>query len=137
MNREMLIMVLTHFSTFIPSRFNNRPVRLVVHGGACMLLHPGLYNLALQQHHLLTNSPSNSPHNPIPRRTTTRDVDYIHRSFAAEWQSIGITDAAERLQSCIQSTAQHFRLGADWMNSDADIALPMANESVLCHLDPE
>ena len=132
MTREMLIMVLTHFSTLIPSCFN-RPVRLVVHGGACMLLHPGLYNLALQQHHMLTNSLSNS-HNAFPRRTTTRDVDYIKRSFATEWQSIGMTDATERLQSCIQSTARHFHLGADWMNSDADVALPMANESVLRHL---
>jgi len=127
MNREMLIMVLTHFSTLIPSRFNGLPVRLVVHGGACMLLHTGLYNLAQKQHHL-SNSPSNSPYNTLPRRTTTRDVDYIRRSFATEWQAIGVTDAIERLQSCIQSTAQHFRLGADWMNSDADIALPMANE---------
>lgn len=128
MNREMLTMVLTHFSTLIPSRFN-RPVRLVVHGGACMLLHPGLYNLALQQHHMLSNSLPNSQ-TALPRRTTTRDVDYIKRSFAAEWQSIGMTDATERLQSCIQSTARHFQLGADWMNSDADVALPMANESV-------
>jgi hypothetical protein len=95
-----------------------------------MLLHPGLYNLALQQHHISASSPSNAPNNTLPRRTSTRDVDYIKRSFAAEWQRIGINDAAERLQSCILSTARHFRLGADWMNSDADIALPMANEYV-------
>jgi len=134
MNREMLIMVLTHFSTLIPSCFN-RPVRLVVHGGACMLLHPGLYNLALQQHHMLSSSPSNSQ-NAIPRRTTTRDVDYIKRSFAAEWQSIGMADATERLQSCIQSTARRFQLGADWMNSDADVALPMANDPSGKSYDP-
>lgn len=89
-----------------------------------MLLHSGLYNLALHQHHLSTNSHLKA----LPRRTTTRDVDYIRRSFTAEWQRIGIMDATERLQSCIQSTARHFHLGADWMNSDADIALPMAND---------
>lgn len=124
LDREMLIKVLTHFSTLIPSHFSGLPVRLVVHGGACMLLHSGLYNLALHQHHLSTNSHLKA----LPRRTTTRDVDYIRRSFTAEWQRIGIMDATERLQSCIQSTARHFHLGADWMNSDADIALPMANE---------
>jgi hypothetical protein len=96
-----------------------------------MLLHPGLFNLALQQHHLAASAPSAAPNNTLPRRTSTRDVDYIKRSFAAEWQRIGINDAVERLQSCIMSTARHFRLGADWMNSDADIALPMANEYVL------
>jgi hypothetical protein len=127
LNREMLIMLLIHFSTLIPSRFNGLPVRLVVHGGACMLLHPGLHSLALQLHNLSKSSPSN-PLSALPRRTTTRDVDYILRSFTAEWQRIGIMDATERLQSCIQSTARHFRLGADWMNSDADVALPMANE---------
>jgi hypothetical protein len=132
LSREMLIMVLTYFSTLIPSHFNGLPVRLVVHGGACMLLHPGLHNLALQLQHLST-TPNNS-FSALPRRTTTRDVDYIHRSFTTEWQHIGITDATERLRDCIQTTARHFRLGADWMNSDADIALPMANESVLRHL---
>ena len=131
LTRDRLITLLTHFSTLIPSRFNGRPVRLVVHGGACMLLHPGLYNLAVQQHHTLAAiAAPNSPYSILPQRTTTRDVDYILRSFVAEWQQLGIMDAKERLQSCIQSTARQFHLGADWMNSDADIALPMAKESV-------
>lgn len=125
LNKDMLIEILTYFSTLIPSRFNGLPVRLVVHGGACMLLHPGLYALAQQQP---PPSPSNSPHNSIPRRTTTRDVDYINRSFAYEWHNFGVSDAVERLKDCIKATAKKFQLGLDWMNSDADVALPMANE---------
>lgn len=93
-------------------------MRLVVHGGACMLLHPGLYSLSKQQQQA---SPG------LVSRTKTRDVDYIHRGFMAEY-SPHIPDAAERLQDCIRATAARFQLGADWMNSDADIALPMAKE---------
>ncbi|KAF9467051.1 hypothetical protein BDZ94DRAFT_1156518 [Collybia nuda] len=125
LTREMLFDILTFFSTLIPSRFNGAPVRLVVHGGACMLLHPGLYALAQQQP---PPSPSNSPHKTLLRRTTTRDVDYINRSFAYEWHNMGVPDATERLKDCMKITAQKFRLGLDWMNSDADVALPMAND---------
>ncbi|KAJ8474556.1 hypothetical protein ONZ45_g15906 [Pleurotus djamor] len=130
MNREMLLRVLDHFSTVIPVYFDNRPVRLVVHGGACMLLHPKLYPL--------TQSPPMSQSlfvgddgRPIPipaKRTATRDVDYIDRSFAAEWKKQGVVDATERLKKCIRITASQFGLGADWMNSDADVALPMASD---------
>jgi hypothetical protein len=120
LSREMLMTVLTHLSTLIPSHFNGHLVRLVVHGGACMLLHPGLYSLS--QEHRQTTSDGLT----LARRTTTRDVDYINRSFAAEWQRFGVSDATERLQSCIKATARQFGLGADWMNSDADVALPMA-----------
>lgn len=127
LNRDMLIEILTYFSTLIPSRFNGMAVRLVVHGGACMLLHPGLYALA-QQQPPPPPSNSNSPPNSLPRRTTTRDVDYINRSFAYEWHNMGVADATERLKDCMKATAKQFRLGLDWMNSDADVALPMANE---------
>src|SRR6266550_561050 len=48
LTREMLLAVLNHFSTLLPNKFNNMPVRLVVHGGACMLLHPDLDRLASQ-----------------------------------------------------------------------------------------
>jgi hypothetical protein len=92
---------------------------MVVHGGACMLLHPGLYNLSQQQQQMIPS---------LPRRTTTRDVDYIHRSFITELASCGMPDAAVKLQECIKATARYYRLGADWMNSHADIALPMAHE---------
>ena len=130
MTRDMLIQVLEYFSTIVPAYFDNRPVRLVIHGGACMLLHPRLYPL--------TQSPPMSQSlfvgddkMPIPipaKRTATRDVDYINRSFAAEWKSVGVVDATERLKKCIRATARRFGLGADWMNSDADIALPMATK---------
>jgi len=119
LNREALIEILEHFSTLVSQQFAGRPIRLVVHGGACMLLHPGLYALSQQQHQM---SPS------LPRRTTTRDVDYIHRSFITEMVGNGVMDAAARLSKCVLETARAFGLGADWMNSDADIALPMAHE---------
>ena len=119
LNRAMLIDILEYFSHLVAQLFTGRTIRMVVHGGACMLLHPGLYNLSQQQLQMIPS---------LPRRTTTRDVDYIHRSFVAELASLGMPDAAVKLQECIRSTARHFRLGADWMNSDADIALPMAHE---------
>jgi hypothetical protein len=115
----MLIDVLEYFSQLVAQLFTGRTIRMVVHGGACMLLHPGLYSLSQQQQQMIPSS---------PRRTTTRDVDYIHRSFVAELASCGMPDAAVKLQECIKTTARYFRLGADWMNSDADIALPMAHE---------
>ncbi|KAH9841083.1 uncharacterized protein C8Q71DRAFT_702063 [Rhodofomes roseus] len=80
-----------------------RQVRLVVHGGVIMVMHPKLAS-----------------------RPGTRDVDYNHRSFVSEWQRKGVYDAGERLKSCIASTAFKFNLGADWMNACADVALPMS-----------
>lgn len=90
-----------------------------------MLLHPQLYQLAQQQPPM---GPMHSPESSLPRRTSTRDVDIIKRAFEMEWQQAGIFDASNRLQNCIQLTARQFGLGLDWMNSDADVALPMANE---------
>jgi hypothetical protein len=120
LSRDMLMTVLTYLSTLIPAQFNGHPVRLVVHGGACMLLHPGLYTLSQEHRHTTSDGMT------LARRTTTRDVDYINRAFAAEWHRVGVSDATERLQNCIKATARRFGLGADWMNSDADVALPMA-----------
>lgn len=117
LDRAKLINVLDHFSQRLVVPFNNRPFRLVVHGGACMLLHPMVYQLSLDQHHYLPQ---------LPHRTKTRDVDYIHRSFITEMAQLGVPDAATKLKECILSTARDMNLGADWMNSDADIALPMA-----------
>lgn len=134
MTRDMLMTVLDYFSQLLPQHFDwsviqsqssgsaaapPQGMRLVVHGGACMLLHPGLYALSMQQQ---SASPS------MAARTKTRDVDYMHRGFIAEYGQNRIPDAAERLRECIQATARRFNLGADWMNSDADIALPMAHE---------
>ena len=83
------------------------PVRLVIHGGAVMVLHR---SLRCRQH--------------------TRDVDYCHRSFVNEMAKRGMHDAGDRLLACITNTARRFDLGADWMNSHADVALPMAFECV-------
>lgn len=84
-----------------------------------MLLHPGLYNLAEQQAEM-------TPEMPI--RKTTRDVDYIHRAFVSESLGCGEVDAPKKLEKCISETASKFGLGLDWMNSAADVALPMAVE---------
>ncbi|KAJ7782122.1 hypothetical protein B0H14DRAFT_3585491 [Mycena olivaceomarginata] len=51
------------------------------------------------------------------QRTTTRDIDYIARSFSSEWA-----------QRAFLKPLLQFGLGADWMNSDADVALPMATD---------
>ncbi|KAF8968481.1 hypothetical protein BDZ97DRAFT_1590139, partial [Flammula alnicola] len=135
MTRDMLVLVLNYFSQILPQHFDlsgtqsrasssssaasPQGLQFVVHGGACMLLHPGLYALSQQQQAV---SPA------LPVRTTTRDVDYIHRGFMAEYGGNRLPDAAERLKECIRATARWFNLGADWMNSDADIALPMAHD---------
>ncbi|TFK71842.1 hypothetical protein BDN72DRAFT_764310 [Pluteus cervinus] len=127
LSREMLISILNYFSTLIPVHFNGRPVRLIVHGGACMLLHTQLIQLANQQPPMAMGS-LHAPDAQLPKRRSTRDVDIIKRSFVTEWQQAGVQDAADRLQNCINITARQFGLGLDWMNSDADVALPMSND---------
>lgn len=138
LTREMLLAVLDHFSTLLPNKFNNMPVRLIVHGGACMLLHPDLDRLASQTPPFLL-SPRWSPGAPLQpdapdvKRTQTRDIDIIARSLDQEWHHLGIFDPFDRLKDCIASTARRFGLGLDWMNADADVALPMALECVSFH----
>ena len=66
-------------------------------------------------------------------RRTTRDVDFIRRSFVEEMCKYGVFDAETRLQSCIDATAAKYHLGTDWFNSHADIALPMAQKCVFTH----
>lgn len=126
LNRDDLRRALEHLATLIAAYFPT-PVRLLVHGGACMLLHPALQS-TLNQHHPQSNHSASSPPTPYKPRVTTRDVDYIHRSFAAAWKSKGMKDATQRLQFCICETAKVFGLGMDWMNADPDPALPMAKE---------
>ncbi|KAK7030851.1 hypothetical protein VNI00_013959 [Paramarasmius palmivorus] len=126
LSRDMLITVLEHLSTLIATEFGGIPVRIVAHGGACMLLHPGLYNLA--QRKALYHQHKGEHYN---MRLRTRDVDYIRRSFIHEYSTrYGIADAGQRLQKCIRETAIKFGLGADWMNADADVALPMASDPI-------
>ncbi|KAJ7654242.1 hypothetical protein B0H17DRAFT_957002 [Mycena rosella] len=116
-----LMQVLDFLSTLLPARFGPaRQVRLVIHGGAVMLLNPDLARLAAET--AATDARA-------PQRTTTRDIDYIARSFASEWAGrYGVWDANDRLKQCVFETALQFGLGADWMNSDADVALPMATD---------
>ena len=47
LSRDMLIDILEYFSQLVARLFTGRTIRMVVHGGACMLLHPGLYSLSL------------------------------------------------------------------------------------------
>ncbi|KAH9933702.1 hypothetical protein B0H21DRAFT_813584 [Amylocystis lapponica] len=100
LNKRMLTAVLSDLSSRLLQYFGQQ-VRIVVHGGAVMVLHPRLAS-----------------------RQSTRDVDYNLRSFKGEWASRGVYDAGERLQACISATAIAFGLGADWMNACADVALP-------------
>ncbi|KAJ7753601.1 hypothetical protein DFH07DRAFT_823835 [Mycena maculata] len=130
LDRTSLIQILTFLSTLLPARFGTaRQIRLVIHGGAVMLLNESLARLAASS----PPSSSSSPNTNTPR-TTTRDIDYIARAFAAEWAQYGVYDANERLRLCALETARLFGLGADWLNSDADVALPMATECVLFFL---
>jgi hypothetical protein len=102
LTRKFLKQVLTDLSERLYRSFG-RQVRLVVHGGAVMVLHPS-----------------------FTHRESTQDVDYIHRSFVSEFRALGYKDAEQRLRKCIAETALKFNLGADWMNDHADVALPMA-----------
>ena len=95
---------LTYLSVRLFERFRTT-VRLVIHGGAVMVLH-----------------------RELSRKRSTPDVDYIHRAFVSEWAQLGVHDAGDRLTTCIRETASAFNLGDDWMNAHADIALPMAQE---------
>lgn len=104
LDEKLLKTVLTYLSLRLYEKFGTT-VRLVIHGGAVMVLHPSLSS-----------------------RKNTRDVDYCHRSFLSHWQKRGVLDAGERLTLCIAETARAFKLGGDWMNAHADVALPMAYE---------
>jgi len=107
LTRKLLKQALFDLSERLYRSFR-RQVRLVVHGGAVMVLHP------LFSH-----------------RKSTQDVDYIHRSFVSEYRALGFPDAEQRLRACIAETACELDLGADWMNDHADVALPWALECVM------
>ena len=106
LTRKVLTRALRDLSERLYRSFR-RQVRLVVHGGAVMVLHPSMKH-----------------------RESTQDVDYIHRSFVSEYRALGFADAEQRLRMCIAETALTFGLGADWMNDHADVALPWALECV-------
>ncbi|KAI0631366.1 hypothetical protein C8Q77DRAFT_129770 [Trametes polyzona] len=106
LTRDSLLSILHDLSQRL-LRYFGAPVRLVVHGGAVMVLHPQL-----------------------ACRESTRDVDYLHRSLEKEWTARGVLDAGARLRKCIRGTARAFNLGGDWMNACADVALPMSTDPV-------
>ncbi|KAF5313814.1 hypothetical protein D9758_018714 [Tetrapyrgos nigripes] len=120
--RETLIQVLEKLSELVEAEFRGLPIRLIVHGGACVLLHSGLHEIADRR-------ATHSGFLVETQRFTTRDVDYIHRSFVAEYETQGVLNPGERLKRCIHETAvqmgHNFSLGVDWMNSDADAGLPV------------
>jgi len=107
LTRKLLKQLLSDLSERLYRSFK-RQVRLVVHGGAVMVLHP-----------------------LFAHRESTQDVNYIHRSFVSEYRALGYPDAEQRLRTCIVETARKFGLGADWMNDHADVALPWALECVM------
>ncbi|KAH7907595.1 hypothetical protein BJ138DRAFT_1014245 [Hygrophoropsis aurantiaca] len=107
LSRSMLLDLLQDLSSRILQVFGC-PIRLFIHGGAVMILHPSL-------------STSST-------RRTTRDIDYIKRAFGHEWRKLGVYDAEDKLQSCINATAKQFHIGSDWMNADPDVALPFARD---------
>jgi len=112
LTRKLLTQALYDLSERLYHSFK-RQVRLVVHGGAVMVLHPSLSH-----------------------RESTQDVDYLHRSFVSEYRALGFPDAGQRLRTCIAETAHKFVLGADWMNDHADVALPWALECVVTLIPP-
>lgn len=104
LGRHNVYHILDYLSELLFDTFRRR-VSLVVHGGIVMVLHERL-----------------------ACRDDTRDIDFCLRSFVPEYTKLGYPDAEARLNSCISHTAKKFGLGADWMNSHADVALPMAFE---------
>ena len=109
LTRLLLRIVLKDLSERLYRSFQ-RQVRLVVHGGAVIVLHPSF---------------------TYTDRASTQDINYIHRGFAAEYRELGFTDAEQRLRTCIAETTANFNLGVDWMNDNADVVLPWALECVL------
>jgi hypothetical protein len=100
LTRKVLTQALSDLSERLYRSFQGQ-VRLVVHGGAVMVLHPHFSH---------------------------RERD---RSFVSEYRALGFHDAEQRLRTCIAETAFQFGLGADWMNDHADVALPWAKECVM------
>lgn len=109
-DRNFLCTILADFSSRLYNTFRQQ-ITLVIHGGAVMILHPTLASSTT--------------------RRVTRDVDFIKRAFVLEMKNMGVPDGEARLQACIDATAGYFRLGTDWMNAHADVALPMALTYVL------
>jgi len=75
-------------------------------------------------------------HRGLTRRVSTLDVAFCLRAFTAEWHKEDVYDAEARMNSCIKATAAKFGLGVDWMNSHADVALPLSRDKFGHLYDP-
>ena len=102
------------------SRSKPSAIRLTVHGGASMLLHPGFHALSLKVPEVPKQNPSTSSRQSPPdasrtytdptyvgprptqtmrdlaRRVSTRDVDIIMRGFVADFGNLGPPPRARR-----------------------------------------
>ncbi|KAJ3473975.1 hypothetical protein NLI96_g12718 [Meripilus lineatus] len=110
-DRNELVLALNHLSSLIAPTFQGQKVTLFAHGGAVMVLHLGL-----------------------GARQTTRDVNVCLREFNKEWSFKGVENAENKLRWCIYQTARQRRLGADWMNSGSDAAIPWVIKYVIVFL---
>ncbi|KAG7448322.1 uncharacterized protein BT62DRAFT_930411 [Guyanagaster necrorhizus] len=101
LTRPMLEMLLNYLCDQLSnpgSPYHIPSLLLVIHGGAAMLLHPSYQTI------------------PTSRQSTL-DVDYLAQPFS--------TDVCTTITRAIAETSRAFPgLGADWMNADADVALP-------------
>jgi len=75
LTRDLLMEVLSDLSERLYHSFR-RQVRLVVHGGGVMVLHPA-----------------------FECREYTQDIDYVHRSFVREYTALGFWDAERQLRT--------------------------------------
>ena len=107
LTRKLLKQALFDLSERLYRSFR-RQVRLVVHGGAVMVLHP------LFSH-----------------RKSTQDVDYIHRSFVSEYRALGFSRYTTTTPTPYHGDRSKVGLGADWMNDHADVALSWTLECVM------
>ena len=104
MHRTYLKTVLDNLSKRLFKTFGFT-IRLVVHGGALMILHPGL---RCREH--------------------TSEVDYFRQIFLKEMASRGIRRAGLRLDTCVSDTAFAFGLRADWMDGGQNLSLTSVME---------
>ncbi|KAI5828539.1 hypothetical protein K523DRAFT_373573 [Schizophyllum commune Tattone D] len=112
LDADLIYRLFVQLDRLLPKEFGDHPVTLVVHGGASILLHPELAQTQFQ-----------------PRRTTTRDVNYIGNAFATEWRLRGVLDAPARLQGLAREAASDFHVDPEWLNANADQFLPTTTDA--------
>jgi hypothetical protein len=133
LSKNFLLTLLTELSILVIQEFSHQ-IRLLIHGGTVMILHPNLSTSSSQW--------------------TTRDIDYICCAFGHEWWKQGIYDTEECLQHYINAVATKFCIGyvnpstlsctghlsihaphsTSWMNANPNIALPFTHKWVIPQL---